>query len=208
MKNKKFLTKNNKTGYIVKPEVIYSNLWTNKVEILKTNKGKSGVYRFNNLITGNSYIGASINISRRLRCYLSVGFIENKVNKSTSNIYSSLLKHNYVNFSLDILEYCDRNVLIEREQHYMDLLSPEYNILKRAGNRLGSKHSEASKAKMKLSAITSVLSPWRKINHLLAVGHITVIINKKNNSEKLYSSITAAAIDLGANRNTVSKYTS
>ncbi len=34
-------------------------------------------------------------------------------------------------------------------QHYLDLLKPAYNILKNAGSRLGSKHTEETIAKMK-----------------------------------------------------------
>jgi len=36
------------------------------------------------------------------------------------------------NFKLEILEYCeaDRLIILEREQYYIDLLKPEYNILK------------------------------------------------------------------------------
>jgi group I intron endonuclease len=43
-----------------------------------------------------------------------------------------LLKYGYSNFSIDILEYCELNVLIEREQYYINHLKPEYNIYKRA----------------------------------------------------------------------------
>src|SRR5690606_17084018 len=35
-----------------------------------------------------------------------------------------------------------------REQHYMTVIKPEYNILKSAGSILGFKHSEESKLKM------------------------------------------------------------
>jgi hypothetical protein len=34
----------------------------------------------------------------------------------------------------EILEYCDSSNVIEREQYYIDLLNPEYNILKTAGD--------------------------------------------------------------------------
>jgi IS30 family transposase len=37
---------------------------------------------------------------------------------------------------LDILEYCDIDILIEREQFYIDLFKPDYNILKIANSRL------------------------------------------------------------------------
>lgn len=50
--------------------------------------------------------------------------------KSKSKIYSSLLKHGYNAFTLDILEYCEKEELITREQYYIDKLSPSYNILK------------------------------------------------------------------------------
>lgn len=43
--------------------------------------------------------------------------------------------------------------LIKREQHYIDLLKPKYNILKIAGSRLGAKHSEEVKAKIKAGAL-------------------------------------------------------
>lgn len=53
-----------------------------------------------------------------------------KLKTRTSIIYSAILKHDYVNFSLDILEYCEIDVLIKREQYYLNHLKPEYNILK------------------------------------------------------------------------------
>jgi len=31
------------------------------------------------------------------------------------------------------LEYCDKNNIIEREQYYIDLIKPEYNIQNKAG---------------------------------------------------------------------------
>jgi hypothetical protein len=88
----------------------------------------------------------------------------------------------------------------------MDLIKPEYNILNIAGNRLGSKHSKAAKAKMKYKANVALLSPLRKINHLFATGYITTVVNKKNNSVKLYNSIRAAAKDLGTSHNSLLNY--
>ena len=48
------------------------------------------------------------------------------------------------NFKLEILEYCDSENVIEREQYYLDLLKPEYNILQLAGSSLGYKHTPES----------------------------------------------------------------
>jgi hypothetical protein len=84
--------------------------------------------------------------------------------------------------------------LISREQYYIDLLNPEYNICKVAGSRLGCKHSPETLLKYKsrkLSAeaianlksskagIAPAFSALRKINHLLATGYFTTVINKK-----------------------------
>ena len=103
------------------------------------------------MITGKSYVGSSINLGGRLSIYYSKKAMLSRLSTRTSIIYSAILKYDYVNFSLDILEYCDINVLIKREQYYLDTLKPEYNILKIANSRLGSKQSEATKIKISIS---------------------------------------------------------
>lgn len=67
-------------------------------------------------------------------------------------IEKALLKHGYSNFkgrASEILEYCDKDEVLSREQYYLDLLKPEYNVLKKAGSSLGFTHSEETKAKMR-----------------------------------------------------------
>lgn len=56
------------------------------------------------------------------------------------------MKYGYINFRIDILEYCDLSLLTEREQYYIYNLKPQYNILKVAGSSLGHKQSDESKA--------------------------------------------------------------
>jgi group I intron endonuclease len=41
-------------------------------------------------------------------------------------------------------------MLLKREQYYLDTLKPEYNILKAANSRIGSKHSLKTKALMSI----------------------------------------------------------
>jgi group I intron endonuclease len=95
-------------------------------------------------------VGSSINLGSRLSTYYSKKAMQAKIKTSTSIIYSALLRHSYANFTLDILEYCEVDILIEREQYYLDLLKPEYNILKVANSRLGSKHSLKTRALISL----------------------------------------------------------
>jgi hypothetical protein len=42
-------------------------------------------------------------------------------------------------------------LILEREQFYTDILKPNYNILKIAGNLLGFKHSKETLSKMSLA---------------------------------------------------------
>lgn len=62
--------------------------------------------------------------------------------RSKSPIFSSIRKHGLSDFSLEILKYCNLVKCIKWEQYYIDLLKPEYNLLKVAGSPLGSKHTE------------------------------------------------------------------
>jgi len=63
-------------------------------------------------------------------------------------INKALLKYGYSKFSLEILEYCEPSKCIDREQYYLDLLKPEYNILPIAGSSFGFLHSEETKKRM------------------------------------------------------------
>lgn len=50
---------------------------------------------------------------------------------------------------MEVLEYCELDILNEREQYYLDTLNPEYNILKSARSFRGFKHSAATIELMK-----------------------------------------------------------
>jgi group I intron endonuclease len=67
--------------------------------------------------------------------------------RTKSHVYSALLKHGYSNFRLEILEYCSASEVLERENYYLKLFNPSYNILDKAGSSLGYRHSEETKEK-------------------------------------------------------------
>jgi group I intron endonuclease len=114
------------------------------------NRKKSGIYLIRNNLNGKIYVGSSTDITRRFYMYYSLYHISIRKN---SLICRALLKYGYSRFSVEILEYCDHSVLIEREQYYIDLLLPEYNILKVAGSSMGYKLSEYTKAKISQSKL-------------------------------------------------------
>jgi group I intron endonuclease len=127
------------------PVKIYANADIQKMQILKENKGKSGVYRWVNKETGKSYVGSGTNLARRFYNYYSAALL---IKHDCMVINRALLKYGYSNFTLEIIEYCEPSNVIAREQFYLDLLKPEYNILVKAGSNLGFKHTEETKQKI------------------------------------------------------------
>lgn len=135
---------------LVTPIKSYSNVFVNKSTILLENRDKPGIYRWINKLNGNSYVGSGINLSKRISDY----YKESELKRNPRPIHAALLKHGYPNFTLEVLEYCKLDELIKREQYYLDLLNPEYNILKHAYSLLGFKHSDENIAKFKLRTIS------------------------------------------------------
>jgi group I intron endonuclease len=99
----------------VTPVITYLNLSVNKSHIYIYNKKKSGIYRWTNLIDGKSYVGSSIKLNRRLSDYFCIDRFKRIRIKGRSRINEAILKYGISTFSLDILEYCESNVIIERE---------------------------------------------------------------------------------------------
>jgi len=125
--------------------LVYVNAYYMKKTILKENIGKSGIYMLTNLLTGDMYIGQYTDLSKRFRKYFTISYI---ISKKELIITRALIKYGYANFSVSILEYCDRCDLTVREQHYLDKFNPQYYILKIAGSSLGFKQSEETKLKI------------------------------------------------------------
>jgi group I intron endonuclease len=132
------------------PVASYSNPINLKSIIYKENNKKGGIYRWTNIISGKIYIGSSSNLNKRFSGYFSINYLTKESLKYKSIIYSALLKYGYSNFKLDVLEYSDPKDLLVREQFYLDLYSPEYNILTTAGSNFGFKHSDETLLKFKL----------------------------------------------------------
>ncbi len=120
-----------------------------KKAIYRDNIRKSGIYRWVNLVNGETYIGSAVDLTERLRDYLSPRWLEKEVLKHNSIIYRALLKYGYDKFRLEILEYCDRSLTIEREQYYIDKYKPTYNICKIAGSSLGRITRNTTKLKLR-----------------------------------------------------------
>lgn len=134
----------------ISPIKKYDNAEASRTIIFAENRNKSGVYRWINNLNVNTYVGSGADLAKRIGDYYN----QSELVRNPRPIHLALLKYGHTNFTLEILEYCSKDILIEREQYYLDLLNPEYNILKHAYSLLGYKHSEENIAKFKLKKIS------------------------------------------------------
>lgn len=153
---------------------VYLNADIDKLEIIKDNKGKAGVYLWTHSISGATYVGSSIDISKRLNSYYSLSYL---TRRKKSYICNALALHGYSAFSFTILEYIEltdlskdqiKNYILEREQYYIDELVPEYNVLRIAGSSLGYRHKEEDKLyadKNPMFGKTGELNPFYGKSH-------------------------------------------
>jgi hypothetical protein len=94
-----------------------------------------GIYMITNKVTKKFYIGMSKNLQERFYNYLQpLRLIRN----GSSRIHKAILKYDYKNFSVTILEFCTSNrsaFLRKREDYYIRLFKPQYNITRSSFNR-------------------------------------------------------------------------
>ena len=112
----------------------YNNADICKDQILSDNKNKAGIYMWTNSKNGKCYIGSAVDLSNRLKFYYSKLSMENYLKNSKSSIYNAILKYGHSNFSLTILEYCEPEQCLEREDFYLSSEKHEYNICQKAGS--------------------------------------------------------------------------
>lgn len=100
--------------------------------------------------------------------------------------FNALLNHGFSKFSLEILDYCNKENAIVREQFYIDLLKPEYNILQKAGSSLGYKHTCADGVEtIKYFKEIRILSTQAKEKISIAASNRTLSdLEKKNLSDR------------------------
>lgn len=116
---------------------------------------KGGIYKILCWSTNKFYIGNSSDIKRR--------FVEHRKNLRGNKHPNSYLqaawnKYSELDFSFHILEYCENELLVEREQYYLNTtLSHKrefgYNFSPTAHSNLGAKFSEQARQNMSKSHI-------------------------------------------------------
>jgi group I intron endonuclease len=162
----------------------YSNTEADKATILKENKNKSGIYMFKNLINAKRYIGSSVNLSIRFLQYFNTNYLQRN---TCMIICRALLKHDYSNFSLTILEYCEPSKCLEREKYYIYFLGSEYNTIKdpTIPPMSGRKHSDETRKKMSDAENSGHFKTACGENHpMLGQNHSDETIQKMSDIKK------------------------
>jgi len=124
----------------------------------------SGVYIIKNIITNKIYVGSSYNYSKRI----SQHKLElNKNKHHNAYLQRAWNKYGKNAFIFDYIEKCDEELLIEREQYWMDfyksyLSEHGYNINPTAGSCLGCKRSDETKKRISSSKKGHIVSDETK----------------------------------------------
>lgn len=127
-----------------------------------TKVNSSGIYLIKNVHNKKMYVGSALNIHKRIFGASSISHIKalkagTHINQKLQNAWN---KYGESAFEYEVLELCEKENLLIREQCYLDTLlfaydskkfnELAYNICPTAGSPLGRKSSEATKQKLSL----------------------------------------------------------
>jgi len=120
---------------------------------------KSGVYCIENKINGKKYIGSSQDVYKRRNRHFSE--LKNRKHKNIK-LQNSYNKHGKGAFQFYVLEFVEvKDLLIDREQYYINKEKPRYNINMIANSSLGVKRSEETKEKIRQANLGLKHPEWR-----------------------------------------------
>ena len=106
---------------------------------------KTGIYQIKSITTNRIYIGSAVNIKTR--------WSRHHFDLLKKVHHSQFLQRHYDKYGLTDLEFsvieeCEKNVLLVREQYYLDTLPCEFNNAKIAGSCIGITRSKEFKDKL------------------------------------------------------------
>ena len=131
----------NVSSYLRNPEILYKIIWKSYYEapfldlmgrILKT-ENNCGIYRITNIDNQKCYIGQSVDLKSRLRTHIKKGLGAEVA--SSNKLYTALKQFGVENFTYDIIEFCPREELNEKEKYWISYYqSYDYGYNETKGN--------------------------------------------------------------------------
>mgnify|MGYP003472962369 CR=1 FL=1 len=105
------------------------------------------IYKIENIVNSKCYIGSSNNYSRRKKRHFEN--LKQNVHHSIKlqRAYNKYGSANFRIYELESFNFISKEKTLEREQYYIDIIKPEYNICMVAGSQLGLKRSDVFKKK-------------------------------------------------------------
>lgn len=211
-------------GYIIEDNVIIRPLLS-----------QAAIYVYKFSLDGKEklYIGSTVNLVQRFRQHkyrAEIYSSSKKEIKYRSILYNYVAKYGWENFTFGVIEYIDfelyleweakKEILLKAEQSYLDTLSPELNINKKAGSMLGYKHDRAKVLEQALErrgktykrsqvfiSLKPAISKETIIKLKLHTKDITVsIYDKEYTLVKEFNRIKKAAEFVGLSPSSVSGY--
>lgn len=156
------------------------------------NTSVSGIYQIKHIASGKIYIGSSINIQLRWNVHT---YELNKNKHHSPYLQRAWNKYGADAFEFSIIETCFVFALIFREQHYINLYHPAYNVSPTAGNAmLGKKHTAEARKKISEAGtrrsrtpetlLKMIASGWGKSSRMLGRKHSPETIVKMKEAAK------------------------
>lgn len=121
-----------------------------------------GVYAIVNTVNGHHYVGSAKAVHKRWR--------EHRRQLRESRHHSFLLqkawnKYGSEVFAFRVLARTEIETLTDLEQVFIDRFDPYYNIAPRAGSQLGYRHSEETRAKLRVARARNPSSAMKGRRH-------------------------------------------
>lgn len=155
-----------------------------------------GIYKIVNVYNEKSYIGSSIDIHDR---WLVHRKSLNRGNHHSIKLQRAWNKYGEDSFVFIILETCNSEFLLDREEYYLISQEPKYNVYLSAGSTLGTKKSTETIEKHRQYAISNNIKP-----PLVPTKKVTMLDYHTSEELETFDSITKACERVGKDYNYVS----